>query len=67
MLEMDISLLLKESINAIITELNYNESHIKDPNIRAIIKASEKLTKEEALELRIFAQRLFPKAFEKSN
>ena len=44
-----------------------DKSIIKDPNIRAIARAGESMTSEEAAELRKFAERLFPDAFKKKD
>lgn len=57
--------LLEDSSKDNNKETEYN-IRIKDPNIRAIARAGEKMTPEEAAELRRFAERLFPNAFKKS-
>lgn len=42
-----------------------SQNEVKNPDIRAIARAGENMSPEEAAELRKFAERLFPNAFKK--
>lgn len=44
--------------------LDRNQKEIENPDIRAIARAGNKLSSDEAAELRNLAKRLFPNAFE---
>lgn len=44
-------------------DLDPESESIENPDIRMIARAGEKMSKEDALELRKFAERLFPNAF----
>lgn len=44
-----------------------NSDEVKNPDIRAIARAGENMSPDEAAELRKFAERLFPNAFKKKD
>jgi transcriptional regulator with XRE-family HTH domain len=48
-----------------IKDIKSDTAHNSNPDIRAIARAGEKLSSDEAAELRKFAERLFPNAFKK--
>lgn len=57
-LNMDVKLLLDKDKENLLNE-------ITNPDLKAIINASKNMTSEECAELRRFAERLFPSAFNK--
>ena len=62
-LNVDLKLLLNEEVADLINDITKDVKSITNPDIRAIARAGEKMSEEDAIELRNFAERLFPDAF----
>lgn len=55
------------SENGYVKEERAKEKEIKNPDIRSIARAGNKMTDEQAAELKNLAERLFPDAFKEDN